>query len=149
MGPRSRHFSVRTRDPRWVQDWFDAEIVERIEAIEAQIAILDVARAEIETEFFMRIEMIEAQVESLDNERDWLEMDLSGPESETSSGLYLQQPDRQGEKVEPTLIAHEHEAQSEWLIRTPMSGQTLALLVTLVLGPWILIGAVVWLLVRY
>lgn len=117
----SRHrFSEKTREPGWVQDWVDAELVERGEAIEAQIAILDEERAELETEFFKRIEAIESQVESLDNERDGLELNL-----------YVQQ----------RLVAHEEAAPS-----APTPGQILAL-VTLILGPWILIGAIVWLLV--
>lgn len=117
----SRHrFSEKTREPGWVQDWVDAELVERGEAIKAQIAILDEERAELETEFFKRIEAIESQVESLDNERDGLELNL-----------YVQQ----------RLVAHEEAAPS-----APTPGQILAL-VTLILGPWILIGAIVWLLV--
>jgi len=130
-----RHFNEKTREPRWVQDWVDAELVERVEAIEAQIAILDVERPELETEFFKRIEAIESQVESLDNERDRLELDL-----------HVQQQDKRGEKVEQTPLAHEEAALDDWLLLPSMSGQTLALLVTLVLAPWILIGAVVWLL---
>ena len=135
MGSSRRRFSVRAGDPRWVQDWVDAELVERVEAIEAQIASLDVERAELETEFFKRIEAIEAQVESLDVERDWLERDLS-----------VRREDEQGERLETTLPVPEEAAESDWLIRAPMSGQALALLVTLVLAPWVLIGTIVWLL---
>lgn len=136
MGSSRHRFSEKTREPGWAQDWVDAELVERVEAIEAQIALLDVERSELETEFFKRIEAIESQVESLDNERDGLNLNL-----------YVQQEDKRGETVEQRLVAHEEAAPSDWLLRAPMPGQTLALLVTLVLGPWILIGAIVWLLV--
>jgi chromosome segregation ATPase len=135
MGPSRRRFSEKTREPSWVQDWVDAELVERVEEIEAQIARLDVQRAELETEFFERIEVIEAQVESLDNERDRLEHELD-----------VQWEERRDEQVEATALAPEHEAPSEWLIRTPMSGRSFALLISLVLGPWLVIAAIVWLL---
>jgi hypothetical protein len=136
MGPSRRRFSEKTREPSWVQDWADAELVERVEEIEAQIALLDVQRAELEADFFRRIEVIEAQVESLDNERDRLEHELG-----------VQREDRRDEQVEAALLAQEHEAPSEWLIRTPMPGRNFALLlVGLVLGPWVLIAAIVWLL---
>jgi hypothetical protein len=133
MGTSRRRFSEKTREPRWVQDWVDAELVERIEAIEAQIAILDVERADLESAFFEHIEAIEAQVEKLDNERDRLELDL-----------HVQQ--ELGEPAEQTLLTPEEPAPSDWLVRAPMPGRDLALLVTLVLIPWIVIAAIVWLL---
>ena len=135
MGPSRRRFSEKTREPSWVQDWVDAELVERVEEIEAQIALLDVERAELETDFFKRIEVIEAQVESLDSERDRLEHELDA-----------QWEERRNEQMEATVLAQEQAAPSEWLIRTPMSGRNFALMLTLVLGPWLLIAAIVWLL---
>ena len=135
MGPSRRRFSEKTREPSWVQDWVDAEVVERVEEIEAQIALLDVQRAELETEFFKRIEVIEAQVEALDNERDRLEHELD-----------VQWEERRDGQVETALLAQEQAAPNEWLIRTPMSGRNFALMISLVLGPWLLIAAIVWLL---
>jgi hypothetical protein len=165
MGSSSR-FSVKAREPRWVQDWADAEAVERvevdenkvaslplrrgrvetelaerIEAIEAQVAILDAERTALETEFVTRVDGIEAQVESLDIEREWLEAGLSVAESWGPSALKLPHKAENEEQGEPTPIV--------WSQPAPIHWPTFALLVLLVLGPWILIGALVslaWLL---
>src|SRR5829696_9210957 len=123
MGSTGRRFSVRAGEPRWIQDWVDAELVERVEviearvasldlerdrletelaerveAIEARVALLDVERSELETAFAARIELIEALVESLDHEHDWLETELTVAQSWVQRTVPLTPPELQADE---------------------------------------------------
>jgi hypothetical protein len=164
MGSTGRRFSVRAGEPTWIQDWVDAELVERvevietrvagldlerdrleaelaerIEAIEARVALLDAERTELETAFAERIELIEALVESLDHERDWLETELSVAQRWVQRTAPLPEPEPQ-EQVAATI----EESALVMGEAAPPQRLTLALLALFVLAPWALIAAVVY-----
>jgi hypothetical protein len=167
LGSTRRRFSVRAGEPRWIQDWVDAELVERVEviearvvsldferdrleselaerveAIEARVALLDAERTELETAFAQRIELIEALVESLDSEREWLETELTVGQSWVQPPIPLPQPEPEDGGKRKTEVPLAEEAM-------PSRRLTLALLCVFVLGPWALLAALasaVWLL---
>jgi chaperonin cofactor prefoldin len=169
MGSTGRRFSVRAGEPTWIQDWVDAELVERVEvvearvasldlerdgleaelaerteAIEAGVALLDAERTELETAFAERIELIEALVESLDHEHDWLETELSVAQSWVQRTAPLPQ-------AEPLEQVAEAAEEARLLVpeAAPPQRLTLALLALFALVPWAVIAAVayaVWLL---
>jgi len=80
MGLTKRLFKVTAQEPahepEWVSDWVGAELVERVDVIEAQVEMLDAERDRIETNVAERVGLIEAQVELLDGERIRLEAEL-------------------------------------------------------------------------
>ena len=76
MGLTKRLFKVTAQDPEWVNDWVGAELVERVDVIEAQVEMLDAERDRLETTLAERVGLIEAQVELLDGERVRLETEL-------------------------------------------------------------------------
>ena len=170
MGSTGRRFSVRAGEPTWIQDWVDAELVERVEviearietldlerdrleidlaerveAIEARVALLDAERTELEAAFAGRIELIEAQVESLDHEREWLETELAVAQTWVQRVVPFPQPEPKedhAEQAEAPPPATEADV-------APTQRLTLALLTLFILGPWALLGALayaVWLL---
>jgi hypothetical protein len=49
MGLTQRLLRVTAQEPEWVKDWVDSELVERVEAIEAQVELLDAVRDRLET----------------------------------------------------------------------------------------------------
>jgi hypothetical protein len=77
MGLTRRRLRVTAREAEWIRDWADAELVERVEAIEAQVEILDAEREQHEAGVAKRVEAIEAQVEILDAEREQLEREVA------------------------------------------------------------------------
>jgi DNA-binding Xre family transcriptional regulator len=77
MGLTRRLLRVTAQEPEWVKEWVDSELVERVEAIEAQVERLDAERDRLETKLAERVEVIDAQVELLDAERNWLETKLA------------------------------------------------------------------------
>jgi hypothetical protein len=161
-----RRFSVKAPNKGWIQDWVDAEVVERVELIEAQVAsldierdrlevdlderveviearvaILDAERAELEAEFARRVRLIEAQVESLDKERALLEAEPSIAGSEEPRTV-----------LRPREALHRHDLGDEeaaresslpWGKTARVDPRKLTLLTLFVLGPWVLIGAFV------
>ena len=163
MGSTGRRFSVRAGEPTWIQDWVDAELVERVEvvearvaaldlerdlleadlaerveAIEARVALLDAERTELETALGERIALIEALVESLDHERELLETELSATPSWVQPTVLLPQPEEQEPKEE------EDEAPLTKEPAAPANRLTPALLTLATLGPWALLGALVY-----
>ena len=77
MGLTRRLFRVTTQEPEWLNDWAEAELVERVDVIEAQVETLDAERERLETNHAGRVELIETQVEMLDAERIRLETELA------------------------------------------------------------------------
>lgn len=77
MGLTRRLFRVTTQQPEWVDDWAEAEVVERVDVIEAQVEALDAERERLETNHAERVELLDAQVEMLDAERLRLETELA------------------------------------------------------------------------
>ena len=165
MGSTGRRFSVRAGEPTWIQDWVDAELVERVEVVEARVAsldlerdrleaelaerveaiearveLLDAERTELETAFGERIALIEALVESLDQERELLETELSVAQSWVQGTPPLPQPEQPEPKEE------EEEAPLTREQPEPANRLTPALLALFVLGPWALLGYAAWLL---
>jgi hypothetical protein len=164
MGSTGRRFSVRAGEPTWIQDWVDAELVERVEvietrvagldlerdrleaelaerveAIEARVALLDAERTELETTIAERIELIEALVESLDHERDWLETELSVAQSWVQRTAPLPHAEPQEQVAEGA-----DDPRPLVLEAAPPQRLTLTLLVLFALVPWAVIAAVVY-----
>lgn len=77
MGLTRRLFRVTTQEPEWLNDWAEAEVVERVDVIEAQVEALDAERERLETDHAERVELIDTQVEVLDAERLRLEAELA------------------------------------------------------------------------
>jgi len=77
MGLTRRLFRVTTQEPEWLNDWAEAEVVERVDVIEAQVEALDAERERLETSHAERVELLETQVEMLDAERLRLETELA------------------------------------------------------------------------
>jgi hypothetical protein len=138
MGLTRRRFRVTAREAGWVQDWADAELVERVEAIEAQVEILDAERERLESGLAKRVEAIEAQVEILDAERTELENALSVGPGQAPRTVRLPQ----AEDPEPAA----------WVKAARIDWGKLALFLAFVLLPWFVIGALifaVWLLLAW
>jgi hypothetical protein len=164
-----RRFSVKTADKEWIQDWVDAEVVERVERIEAQVAsldierdrleadlderveviearvaILDAERTELEAEFARRVRLIEAQVESLDHERALLENEHAIEGAEESRALREPREERVRQEMGEEEAGLEPALPRGTIAR--VDSRKLALLSVFVLGPWALIAALVYLM---
>ena len=155
MGLTKRLFKVTAQEPEWVKDWIGAELVERVDVIEAQVEFLDAERSLLETELVKSVNAIEAQVELLDAERDRLEteladrvrvieaqvemLDVERNQLEANLSVGQSRPPhvvrvRQEERAEP--MASVTEAQTDWW--------SLALLACSVLAVCVLIAAILF-----
>jgi chaperonin cofactor prefoldin len=179
MGLTRRLFRVTAHEPEWVEDWVDSELVEGVEAIEAQVELLEAERDRLETKLAERVEVIDMQVEMLDAERNWLETKLAERVEVIEAQVEILDAERGrlktqlAERIElidaqvETLDAERTRLETEFSVgqswppdivglrqekqaapipsgKAPTDWGRLALLAALVLAPWVLIGALLY-----
>jgi len=115
MGLTKRLFKVTAQEPEWVSDWIGAELVERVDVIEAQVEMLDAERDRLETSLAERVGLIEAQVELLDAERTRLEAELVKSVNVIEAHVELLDTERDRLETELTVRVRAIEAQVELL----------------------------------
>ena len=115
MGLTKRLFKVTAQEPEWVADWVGAELVERVDVIEAQVEMLDAERDRLKTHLAERVGLIEAQVELLDAERTRLEAELVKSVNEIEAHVELLDTERDRLETELTDRLRGIEAQVELL----------------------------------
>ena len=154
MGLTRRRFRVTAREAEWIRDWADAELVERVEAIEAQVEILDAEREQHETGVAKRVEAIEAQVEILDAERAQLETDLDEHVDLIETQVEILDAEREqletalsvgpGQAPRTVRLPQEEAAPIAPVKAARIDWRELALFLVFVLVPWFVIGALVY-----
>jgi chaperonin cofactor prefoldin len=160
MGLTRRRSKVTAREPEWVQDSVEAELAERVEVIDAQLAILDAERSRLETGLAEGVEVLEARLAILDAERTVLETELAERVEAIEAQIAILDAQRTGLETElgaaqsrapSTVLVHEEDAAP--IARgKAVDWWRLVLLVGFVLAPWAVIGAlvyVVWLLLAW